>query len=290
MKPGLAQLEAFTVAARERGFSRAATVLGITQSAVTQHVAKLERLMGVPLFVRRRGGLELTRPGQDLFELTDRVFTLTQLVGERLQAYGAIESGHLRVIANAPRPVLPLIAAFNRRYPGVRVAFSLHSWSVAMQRLRGRDVDIAVVTEPEHVEGMYELELERACFMAYLRGEHPLARQKTLSLRDLAQECVVLPEGGSLTRRAVSQALARNGLALDRVMEMTSYPVVKEAVLHGVGVGLLLGASFFPSRQLVVRPIAEMPEAYRTVLVTPADKRALRIVRAFIDVAEESVG
>lgn len=79
------------------------------------------------------------------------------------------------------------------------------------------------------------------------------------------------------------------GLHLTRVIKMTTYPVVKEAVLHDVGTGITLQDSFFPSSQLVERPLHDMPETYRTCIVTPADKRDLRFIRTFIEFAEASV-
>ena len=66
--------------------------------------------------------------------------------------------------------------------------------------------------------------------------------------------------------------------------------LVKEAVLHGVGIGLLLDDSMSPSSDLVAIDIAEMGETYTNCLVTPNDKRELRFVRSFIDVACEVFG
>ena len=70
MRPSPAHLTAFTMAARLKSFTRAAQALGVTQSSVTQNVAKLEAMMGVPLFIRRRGGLELTKSARELFEIS----------------------------------------------------------------------------------------------------------------------------------------------------------------------------------------------------------------------------
>ena len=135
MKSNHHQITVFTYACREGSFSRAAQRLGVTQSSITQHVAKLEKAMGTQLFVRRRDGLELTSAGRDLFALTDRLTALEQQVQEKVQDVGALEDGHLRIIANAPRPILPIIAAYNRFYPNVRIDFTLFDWTSAMTML-----------------------------------------------------------------------------------------------------------------------------------------------------------
>lgn len=162
MKPSPYQITAFTEVAREGSFSRAAASLGVTQSSVTQHVAKLEKMMGAQLFIRRRDRVELTASARDLFDVSDRLRTLEQLVAEKIASYGALASGQLTIIANAPRPVMPVMAAFTRAYPQVQISFSLCDWTTAMGRLRARDVDIAIVTEPERLEGARITEIGRA--------------------------------------------------------------------------------------------------------------------------------
>ena len=287
MKPSPYQIAAFTHAARERSFTRAAERLSVTQSSVTQHVAKLERIMGTPLFVRRRDGLELTRAGRELFAVSDRLRTLEKLVEETVGAYSEIAAGHLSVIANAPCPALPVIARYTARYPRVKIDFTLVSWTLAMQQLHERTTDIAIVTQPEVDELLYSLPLARTRYRAWVHRGHALAGRKRLSLRDLADQTVVVPEDGSLTQRLLHRKCDELGVTLSRLVKATTFPLVKEAVLHGVGVGLLLDDSMFPSTNLVAIDVAEMRETWTNCLVTPADKRDLRFVRSFIDVARE---
>ncbi|HUJ99052.1 MAG TPA: LysR family transcriptional regulator [Stellaceae bacterium] len=290
MKPSPYQITAFTLAAREGSFTRAAERLGVTQSSITQHVAKLERIMGTQLFVRRRDGLELTRAGRELFAVSDRLRTLEQLIEEKVGSYGEFATGHLTVIANAPCPAMPVIARYTALYPRVQLKFTLVSWAVAMQQLHEREADIAIVTQPDIDDQLYSLPVETTRYRAYVRRGHPLAGRKRVSLRDLADQIVIVPEDGSLTQRLLHRKCAELGVKLTSLLKTTTFPLVKEAVLHGVGVGLLLDDSMFPSTNLVALDIAEMQETYTNCLVTPADKRELRFVRSFIDVAGEVLG
>ncbi|RUW53626.1 hypothetical protein EOA32_08565 [Mesorhizobium sp. M1A.F.Ca.ET.072.01.1.1] len=65
---------------------------------------------------------------------------------------------------------MPIIARFKQRYPGVKVTFNLLNWTVTMQRLEARDGDIAIVTEPDDIAGMFKNELTKTrwwqCFEA----------------------------------------------------------------------------------------------------------------------------
>lgn len=286
MKVSPYQIAAFTHAARERSFSRAAVVLGVTQSSVTQHVARLEQAMGTKLFVRRRSGLDLTSAARELFALSDRIRILEQLVNEKIGAYGELTAGHLSIIANAPRPAMPIIAAFCRLYPKVGITFSLYSWAAAVELLHSREVDVAIIADPPASTDLFALELVSSRLVAIGRADTSVMRKSRLRLADLADEPLILPEDGSLTQRVVLAKAQKLGLSLNRIIKMTTYPVVKEAVLHDVGTGIALQDSFFPSHQLMERPLLDMPETYRTCIVTPADKRDLRFIRTFIEFAE----
>lgn len=283
MKISSQQIAAFTEVFRQRSVSEAAAVLGVTQSAVTQHLAKLEQRVGTTLFIRYRSGLQPTKAAQELFELTDRIDVLEKLVAEKIDAYSGLTDGNLSIVANAPRPAMPLIAKFKQHYPGVKVTFTLMSWTATMQRLQARDVDIAISTEPDSLPGMFQKELTRTRLMAMLRREHPLASRKALKMADLANEIMILPEDGTLTQREITKASTLAGVRFSNAIQMTTYPVMKEAVLHGLGIGIFLEDSVFPSPDVVFRPVSELNSTFATFVVTTSDKKDLRLVQAFLD-------
>ncbi|MFM9768152.1 LysR substrate-binding domain-containing protein, partial [Streptomyces scabiei] len=81
---------------------------------------------------------------------------------------------------------MPVVAEFTRRFPAVRVDFSLVTWRVAQERLVARDVDVAIVTEPEAISSLFHAELSATRLMAVLRREHTLACRQSLKLAELA--------------------------------------------------------------------------------------------------------
>jgi len=285
--PSPYQIKAFTYVAREGSFSLAASVLGVTQSSITQHIAKLETLMGTQLFIRRRSGLELTRAGKELFAISDRLATMEQLVNEKVSDYSALTDGHIRLIANAPRPAMPIIAEYGKLYPKVQIDFTLYNWTTAMTLLAERQVDIAIVTEPEESSALYTHELRRSRYKAHMRNDHPLANRQTVSLIELQSETLVLPEDGSLTQKIAREKMREHDLSFFRILRTTTFPMVKEAILHNLGIGLLLERSLFPSDRLAAVTVKEMPEEYRDCIAIPADKRELRLIQSFLDVAVE---
>ncbi|AUQ60554.1 HTH-type transcriptional regulator, LysR family (plasmid) [Phaeobacter inhibens] len=144
------QFVAFAYVVREGSFSAAAVRLGVTQSAVTQHIAKLEKQVGSQLLVRGRDGISLTRTGQEFYGLADRMVALDSEISERLEGYEAMTLGHIKIIANAPLPALKAISRFRQAYPEVEIDFALYGWTAAINLLRERQADVGLITDPPH--------------------------------------------------------------------------------------------------------------------------------------------
>ncbi|MEM8752948.1 MAG: LysR family transcriptional regulator [Pseudomonadota bacterium] len=283
MRPSASQLTAFTMAARARSFTRAAEALGVTQSSVTQNVAKLEAMMGVPLFIRRRGGLELTRAARELLEITSPLRDLEDLAAERVGDFSALEVGELRLVANAPRPAMQIVARFLEAYPGITVEFSLASWALATERMRAQEADVGVISDPPRDDRLFIRKIGEARFAAYVRADDAL--QGAATLEDLASRRLVLPEDGSLTQKRVLALAAQRGVRLTRLVKTTTFPMVQEAVLHGVGVGVMLEDALHPNAEIRVLPIDGLGAAADTCVVTQKEKLSLRAIKRFIEFA-----
>ncbi|MEM6588932.1 MAG: LysR family transcriptional regulator [Pseudomonadota bacterium] len=274
------QFKAFSQVVRTGSFSSAARAMGVSQSAVTQHVANLENTVGVRLLIRARDGVQLTSTGQKFFDLAERY----AVIDEKLRGYSEFSEGHLRIIANAPQPALRLISKYAALYPDVNIDFALCDWTTAMELLQGQQTDIAIVTDPSRQDDWHYIPVCRARYVLYLLKSHPLASRNIVSLHDLLSETLLLPETGSLTQRIVTSALKKTGLTMRRVVKVTSFPVMKEAILEGLGVGIFLENSAQKESQLHEVRIEELSQVHETSLVVPNYKLDLRLTQSFLRV------
>ena len=140
--PPLAWFRAFEAAARRLSFTAAATEIGMTQSAVSQHVKSLETSLGVPLFIRLTRGLALTDDGRRLLpEVEAALETLT--AATRTFETGPTEN--LVTVATsvsvAQWLVAPKLAEFTARHPNVRLRFLSTIWPDDFRNVRA-DVEI----------------------------------------------------------------------------------------------------------------------------------------------------
>lgn len=121
-------LQAFAETARRRSFAGAARELGLSASAVTKSVQRLEQQLGLRLFQRTTRRVALTQEGEALYERCKRV--LDDLAELALHAAGAAAAptGVLRVdvpVTYGKKKVLPALAALARRHPGLRIEVRL---------------------------------------------------------------------------------------------------------------------------------------------------------------------
>jgi DNA-binding transcriptional LysR family regulator len=140
--PSLDLLKGFEAAARHLSFTRAAEELFLTQSALSRQIQTLEEQLGLPLFERRHRQLLLTEAGQLLHG------TAKGILDELAQAVSAIRREQaaqpLTVSTNQPFAslwLIPRLARFRERHPGVDVYISADNRIVDLERER---IDLAV--------------------------------------------------------------------------------------------------------------------------------------------------
>lgn len=283
MKTNPHQLVAFAHVIRAGSFSSAARKLGVTQSALSQQVGKLEERVGARLMTRSATGLDLTKPGAELFELADQLASLTDEIDDRLSGYSNFDSGHLSIIANAPQPALAAIAHYGQRFPKVEINFTLFDWTRTTAMLSEHSVDLAFITRPRKSANIVYKKLCDAKYVMYLPASHPLAQAPELSLHDIGNDTMILPETGSLTQKVVSEALEKQGISPARRLNTTTFPVMKEAILQGAGVGVFLADAAARHEGLAQVPITELTQSYEIFAAAPKHKIGLRLVRSFWD-------
>ena len=234
------------VAARG-SFSAAAEALSFTQSAVSQHVAALEREAGALLVERRRDGVRLTDAGRVLLEHADAILARIECAEEELAALAGLRGGRVRLISFqsggatlAPRAV----AAFRERHPHVELAILQAEPDEAGERLRSGEADLALVYDHETTPGLLSDELHLTHLLddrydAILPAGHALAERSRLSLSDLSAEPWVVSSGASGCRRIAERVCRDAGFEPNMAFETDETLAAQALVAAGVGVTMM---------------------------------------------------
>jgi DNA-binding transcriptional LysR family regulator len=144
-------LVALRAVADERSFGRAAERLGFTQSAVSQQIAALERVVGQPVFDRPGGPrpVEVTPAGRVLLEHAEAIFARLRQAGHELALLQAGDGGRLVVgtFQSVSVNVLPpIIGALREERPHLEIRlFEADTLEVLLERVLEGDLDLAFV-------------------------------------------------------------------------------------------------------------------------------------------------
>jgi molybdate transport repressor ModE-like protein len=248
-------------------FSAAAEALNFTQSAVSQHVAALERETGTQLVERGRRGVRLTDAGRVLVSHADAILARIDSAEEELAALAGLRGGRLRLISFqsggatlAPRAV----AAFHQRHPHVELSLQEAEPAEATERLRAGDADLALVYDHAAMPVLApDLELQHLLddpYEAILPAGHPLAKRRRITLEQLSDEPWVA-SGDLGGCRAIMDMLCREAGFQPRVaFEVDETTTVQALVAAKVGVTLmprLALSAVHPG--VVVRKLSERP-------------------------------
>ncbi|GAB5471532.1 MAG: hypothetical protein Kilf2KO_45620 [Rhodospirillales bacterium] len=242
----LRALEVFSTVVEHGQVTRAAKVLGITQSAASQHLASLERSFGCQVIDRGVRPLQLTKAGIALHQRAQQL--LAQV--EELR-------GSLRRIEGAPLPVLrigmlasvattltPVVLHVTRRLRGIPAVTAYAGLSSDHQQwLAAKRTDLVVTSDAFYdIDGLERMSLLRERFLLILPRGYA-AHEGSQPLDDLARLAESLPlvrfspETG--VGRRVDQHLRRLRLPLPRVIDADRASMVVSAVAAGHGFSIL---------------------------------------------------
>jgi DNA-binding transcriptional LysR family regulator len=195
----LGSIELFCSAAELGSFTAAATASAITPAAVSRAVSRLEARLNVRLFVRTTRTLNLTEAGREYF--TQCREALNQLVeAERLvTGRQSAPSGLLRISMPTPYAhyrVLPILPAFTRQYPDVKVEFHISNRNVDFG---DEGFDLAIRGRAPADSTMISRQLEEAELVVVATPGYLERAGTPRTLQDLAQhDCIqfALPSTG----------------------------------------------------------------------------------------------
>ena len=291
--PPLDLLRGFDSAARHLSFTRAASELFLTQSAVSRQIQALEEFLGVSLFERRHKALALTDAGRAYFRTVGPVLDELREATRRLRE---TRSGHVLTVTTtisfASMWLVPRLGRWRKAHPGIDVRITATHDVLDLER-EGIDVairDCALSRVPEGAVRLAGEHLVPMCSPAYLREakreKRPLARPADLrhhvllTLHDARSRWPWLSWAAWLEAMHVDDFVPVGTLAYDQ------YDQVIHAAVHGQGVALgrvTLASQLLQDRKLVTLfgERQHLARAYHAVYARGADTRPE--ARAFVD-------
>jgi len=235
------QLRAFIEVARLGNFSRAAEKVLRSQPAVSAQIRQLEQDYGQKLFDRSAKRVRLTPAGERLMDYAQRMI---ELRAESLQAvadFDGVPSGTLSIGANEGTflYVLPKIfAKYHGKFPKVKISVYRSFTHKVTAKVEEGAVDVGVITMPVKSPSLEVVPLFRDRIVLMVGPASPLFKQKSVTLKQLAEQPLIMPRTGSV-RKLMEKHLRPYREDLNITMELTSVVMIKRFVTAGFGVSLI---------------------------------------------------
>ena len=240
----LKQLKALQVIANTGSFSEAALQLGLTQSALSHQIRRLEEELDETLLIRARPKVYPSPAGLAVLASAQKIQQeLTALESHFARSRSGPATGSLRIAATSLSIVHllgDLCEVFIAQYPGIDVVFTAaETASAAVKRVLSGAADLAFAPISETNKQLVSVPLGRTEHAFIVKAGHALAKQRTVSIDEIRVYPMVLFQPGSGTRSITDALFSPHGGYGRIVSESNDALFIKRLVGMTEGVALM---------------------------------------------------
>jgi DNA-binding transcriptional LysR family regulator len=290
-------LQTFLAVAETGSFTAAATRLGFTQPAVSQHIKALETHVGeVRLFRRVGKTMQLTHAGEELLVHARDVVTLAARAEQHMLSLRGHVTGRVGIgcaPSSGERMLPALLAGFHSKHPGVQFAVDIGLSDRLYAWLGNGQVQAVLVDENPRRRTFDVLELGGEQIICLAARGHPLVRAEAAALPELRACALILPQRGMALRRMIEDLFRRQGVALGQlqvVLETDSATVATQAAADGLGLAFIPRSRAPKTREVSAVTIAGLTIEQPWYLVRQRGSAANRAVDELWDFAASAAG
>jgi DNA-binding transcriptional LysR family regulator len=282
-------LRAFHAIATEGSISRAARRLNVAQPTLSQQLKALEGRHQAALFDGRKPPLRLTSFGQQLFDLTQKLFVTSQDIDNLLQDSEGRMTADMRLGSDSPFFAVRLAAAIRARNPATMVRVRIGNSVETFSWLREGQIDVGIVSDPPGDNAFAYEPLFNDKLVVAVPKDHSLANQATFPLAALARERLLVREATSRTRMASEALLSAFNVTPSDVMELHTRETIREGVAIGLGCSLFFSLECPPDERMRFLPLDVDVSRSRLTgyVVCLSERRRTSLLCSVMDAAAE---
>ena len=265
--------------ARLGSVRKAAQVLNVASSAINRQIIKVEQELGVKLFDRLPGGMQLTPAGEMLLRhVRDTLYDYDRLLSE-IDSLRGIRTGHVRIVATDSLVVdfLPrAVTRFSESYPAVTYTVMAAAPTGVINEIGAGHADIGltfVCPLPPSVQLVASVATPGGVVMS---SNHPLARRNVLKFSDLEEYPVILQKNTLPVETFMNEVYEPFRARAKQRIFSNSVEFIKRSVERDLGVAFYTRLAFFDeirSGKVVWVPLAdETLEQLKLGLFIPTER------------------
>ena len=235
-------LLSFVQVAELNSFTKAARLLGYSQSTVSFQIKQLEDELGCLLFERINHTISLTEKGKELLAYAQKISRMTEEFNQQLNEETEL-FGMLHILA--PDSICEDMMChnykeFHENYPGISLKFTTAD-TKEMKNMLDRNMADVMLTLDEHIyRNDYVIAKEEPVVMHFVTGkDSPYANLRELSIKDVVKLPFILTEENAGYRRVLEEELAKKSLEINPILEIGRTDVINTVLESGIGVSFL---------------------------------------------------
>jgi LysR family transcriptional regulator, cys regulon transcriptional activator len=248
------------VARQGLNLSAAAEALYTSQPGISKQIKLLENELGLEIFVRNgKRVTEITAHGKAILAIAERILQETENLKRAASDYSQQDTGSLTIATThtQARYALPdVIRRFTARYPKVKLCLIQGNPVQVCEFALSGQADLCIATE---AIGSFEDLVMLPCYTwnrcVIVPPQHPLLRQKTLTLEEIARYPIITYDTAFTGRSQVNHAFEIKSLKPSVALTAIDSDVIKTYVELGLGIGILAKMAFDPARDVNLRAI-----------------------------------
>jgi DNA-binding transcriptional LysR family regulator len=289
----LRHLRSLVAVARHGSFTKAGEELHLAQSAISQHVRRLEQELGVEVFRRSSRSVDLTSEGRLVLAYAQRVLTEVEGMHQELAEMTGLLRGEVRIGGMYPTGIYDLagvLADFRAEHRSVTIHMLEGTQDELLALLRTDELDcVFTAVDPDRIGNEFAATLIwEDEFVVAMHPDHPLAEHRHVTLDELAGEDLIAYRENSALRRRLEHKMGEAGLEPRNAFVCTEMAGVRTLASKGLGVAVVpRSAAEEDGPAIAWRPFGPEPLTWPVALIWRAARRQPPAAKAFLALALE---
>jgi DNA-binding transcriptional LysR family regulator len=240
----LQQLRYFIEVAQTGSISTAAKNLYLSQPSLSQQIINLEKELGISLLIRHSRSVSLSDAGEQFLVHARRIVGETEQLSELMQKHSLLQTGTLHIgmlwIANHLN-LLDILSDYKKIYTGLQYELTIDGSLSLLEKLSMRKLHAAFIIGNEHAlaqqKDLFFRKIQEEHYVAVVPAESPLAGRESLSVQELRDVPLILPDKKSALYQHLQQYFDQYYIKPNCICHTSRTDVVISLVSHGFGVG-----------------------------------------------------
>ena len=243
MKTNLELYKTFYYVARSGSISGAASVLMVSQPAVSKAIKTLERDLNTTLFNRKKDGVSLNNAGELLYNKINKSMELIISAEEDITSLNNMEMGTINIGAGntiMQRYLMPFIQEFHNLYPNINVIVHTIVTPELIKKAQAGLVDIVFTHLPNQIPNNFEIIKIKKLHDILVVNKESIYKDKTINKRDLEKLPLILLPLTASNRKNFDKFCLQNNIIIHPQMEIGNDLIIEDCAISGLGVGLVV--------------------------------------------------